>query len=175
MTPIAVNHSKAIPDTANTLSSRHHDQLAISAPVREFQEKSLACFGASCSLKPRPNDRRGIACVGALERITDSRGKAPPHWRPSGASQQKERDRPFHDSRSHPPNACYGIHPLVTTGAAGGGAFPLPMPNGPPVYCAQPATLRRVSAAAVSRASVFKAPSFVMTTWISRSTEPRRH
>ena len=60
-----------------------------------------------------------------------------------------------------PPQCLYSTYPLVTTGAAGGGAFPLP--NGPPTYCAQPATLRRVSAAAVSRASVFKAPSFVMT------------
>jgi hypothetical protein len=66
---------------------------------------------------------------------------------------QKGKDRPFHDSRS-PPNACYSIYPLVTTGAAGGGAFPLP------TYCAQPATLRRVNAAAVTRASVFMAPSF---------------
>jgi hypothetical protein len=70
---------------------------------------------------------------------------------------QKGKDRPFHDSRS-PPNACYSIYPLVTTGAAGGGAFPLP------TYCAQPATLRRANAAAVTRASVFMAPSFVMTT-----------
>jgi hypothetical protein len=42
------------------------------------------------------------------------------------------------------------IYPLVTTGAAGGGAFPLPK-NGPP-YCAQPAT---VSATAVSNTSTF--------------------
>src|SRR6516225_8512762 len=50
------------------------------------------------------------------------------------------------------PNACYSIYPLVTTGAAGGGAFPLPK-NGPP-YCAQPATVS-VSATAVSNASTF--------------------
>src|SRR5262249_29187071 len=57
---------------------------------------------------------------------------APAAWRysprsaaPASASLRTERDRPFHDSRS-PPNACYGIYPLVTTGAAGGGAFPLP-------------------------------------------------
>jgi hypothetical protein len=62
-------------------------------------------------------------------------------------------------SRS-PPNACYSIYPLVTTGAAGGGAFPLPR-NGPP-YCAQPATVS-VSATAVSNASTFIEPPFVMT------------
>jgi hypothetical protein len=32
-----------------------------------------------------------------------------------------------------------------------------------PTYCAQPATLKRVNAAAVTRASVFMAPSFIMT------------
>jgi len=37
---------------------------------------------------------------------------------------QKDRDRPFHDSRS-PLNGRYCIYPLVTTGG-GGGAFPLP-------------------------------------------------
>jgi len=58
------------------------------------------------------------------------------------------------------PNACYSIYPLVTTGAAGGGAFPLPK-NGPP-YCAQPATVS-VSATAVSNASTFIEPPFVMT------------
>src|SRR5438046_2953737 len=40
-------------------------------------------------------------------------------------------------------------HPLVTTGAAGGGAFPLPM------YCAQPAMLSRASTAAIPRESFF--------------------
>jgi hypothetical protein len=48
-----------------------------------------------------------------------------------------------------PPNACYSIYPLVTTGAAGGGAFPLP------TYCAQPAMLRRASTAAIPRESFF--------------------
>src|SRR6516225_5596114 len=71
---------------------------------------------------------------------------------------QKERDRPFHDSRS-PPNACYSIYPLVTTGG-GGGALPLPYG----AYCAKAVTLKRVTAAAVSNASAFMAPSFVMTT-----------
>ena len=32
---------------------------------------------------------------------------------------RKRKDWPLHD-------ACYGIYPLVKTGAAGGGAFPLP-------------------------------------------------
>ena len=41
------------------------------------------------------------------------------------------------------------VYPLVTTGAAGGGAFPLPM------YCAQPAMLRRARTAAIPRASFF--------------------
>ena len=50
------------------------------------------------------------------------------------------------------PMLVTSIYPLVTTGAAGGGAFPLPK-NGPP-YCAQPATVR-VSATAVSNASTF--------------------
>ena len=71
---------------------------------------------------------------------------------------QKERDRPFQDSRSLP-NACYSIYPLVTTG--GGGALPLPYG----AYCAKAVTLKRVTAAAVSSASAFMAPSFfVMTT-----------
>jgi len=49
-----------------------------------------------------------------------------------------------------PSIAC--SQPLVTTG--GGGALPLPTPY----VCAEAATLKRVSAAAVSTASAFMAP-----------------
>ena len=58
------------------------------------------------------------------------------------------------------PMLVTSIYPLVTTGAAGGGAFPLPK-NGPP-YCAQPATVS-VSATAVSNASTFIETPLVTT------------
>src|SRR5215469_16652587 len=62
-------------------------------------------------------------------------------------SPKKKRTGP---SMTAGPSQCLLQHyPLVTTGAAGGGAFPLPM------YCAQPAMLKRASTAAVPRVSFF--------------------
>src|SRR5215471_14537957 len=136
-----------------------------SMSFRSFFFSAILRSRCAVLFKAKPSDSMSVR---QSIRTTPLQSTLAPPYPESNLKMQKERDRPFHDSRS-PPNACYSIYPLVTTGAAGGGAFPLPK-NGPP-YCAQPATVS-VSATAVSNASTFIEPPFVMTRQLDQGGTP---